>query len=196
MFLRTDEEQETADAMTVAAEFAARTVSDVWLWRWVVIALHSAAQGAMVLSLRHGNGLLALDDETYAKWMDAHEKGLPYPEERLDTYLGLYRKVKHRQWGSIGGNTPFAPQGTEGGDIKRLNEIRNDFIHFTPKGWSLEVNGLPRICQSVARLIGFLAIETQNIFWHSEDARVALSGAHSAFTTEMRRLHEQYAGRV
>lgn len=74
MYLRTNEEFETANAMKMAAQFAEGLESDPYLWRWVIIALHSAAQGVMVLSLRHGNGLLALSDESYAAWMAAYEK--------------------------------------------------------------------------------------------------------------------------
>lgn len=160
MYLHTDEEFEAANAMTMAAQFALSIEIDPHLWRWAVIALHSAAQGAMVLSLRHGNGLLALTDKSYSAWMAAYEKNEIPPPDKLDTYLNLYKKVKHREIGQFGGNTRFSPFGTEGGDIKRLNSLRNEFIHFTPKIWSLEFTGLPRICLSVARLISFLALET------------------------------------
>lgn len=122
----------------------------------------------MVLSLRHGNGLAALSEDSYAEWMDAYEKGGPYPDEKLDSYLNLYKKVKSKDYGGLGGNKRFIPKGTQGRNIKRLNAIRNDFIHFTPKGWSLEVDGLPQICLDSIRLIEFLGWESENIFWHSQ----------------------------
>ena len=55
MYLNTDEEAETANAVKMAAQFAERINEDPHLWRWSVIAMHNAAQGCMVLSLRHGN---------------------------------------------------------------------------------------------------------------------------------------------
>lgn len=200
MYLRTDEELEAANAMHMTAEFAYGLEANLHLWRWVIIALHNAAQGIMVLSLRHGNGLLALTDESYAAWMSAYEKNeTPPPEkldtpppEKLDTYLNLYKKVKHKECGQIGGNSRFIPHGSEGGDIKRLNSLRNDFIHFTPKGWSLEVNGLPRICLATARLVSFLALETTNVFWHSAEARQRLFEAHEKFSVSMRLLQVNY----
>lgn len=188
MYLRTDEEVETANAMQMAAQFATKLPEDLQMWRWVIIALHSAAQGVMVLSLRHGNGLLALSDESYSAWMTAYEKNENPPPEKLDSYLNLYKKVKHKEWGQIGGNQRFVPKGSEGGDIKRLNSLRNQFIHFTPKGWSLEVDGLPSIALATAHLISFLALETANIFWHSQEAREQLSDAHARFTDVMRQL--------
>ncbi|RPJ47240.1 MAG: hypothetical protein EHM16_06650 [Betaproteobacteria bacterium] len=193
MYLRTDEEFEAANAMEMATQFASKLTEDLHQWRWVIIALHNAAQGVMVLSLRHGNGLLALSDESYAAWMTAYEKNEPPPPEKLDSYLNLYKKVKHKQWGQVGGNARFIPTGTEGGDIRRLNSLRNEFIHFTPKGWSLEVTGLPRISLATARLVSFLALETTNVFWHSPEARARLAAAHARFVEYMLQLRTLYA---
>jgi len=192
MFLHTDEEIEAANAMRMAAQFASKVAEDVHLWRWVIIALHNAVQGVMVLSLRHGNGLLALTDKSYSAWMAAYERNEPPPREMLDSYLNLYKKVKHKQRGQVGGNTRFVPNGTEDGDIKRLNSLRSEFIHFTPKGWSLEVGGLPRIALAAARLVSFLALETTNVFWHAPDARERLAAAHAAFNASMLQLQTLY----
>ena len=193
MYLRTDEEAEAANAVKMAAQFADSAHEDPHLWRWIIIAMHNAAQGVMVLSLRHGNGLLALTDECYAAWMQAHEKHEAPPPEKLDSYLNLYKKVKHTQWGQIGSNKRFVATGSEGTDIKRLNSLRNDFIHFTPKGWSLEVDGLPRICLSTARLISFLALESQNVFWHAEESRNMLEQSLTEFSKSMNELQARYA---
>jgi len=146
MYLRTDEEAEAVEALCMASRVADYLEREASYWRWVIIALHNAVQGFMVLSLRHGNGLAALSDKSYSEWMEAHEKGAPYPEEMLDSYPNLYKKVKSKNYGEIGGNQRFTPQGSEGKSIKKLNSLRNDFIHFTPKGWSLEIDGLPTIC--------------------------------------------------
>jgi len=193
MYLRTDEEAEAANAMQMAARFSDDLERDARLWRWVIIALHNAAQGVMVLSLRHGNGLLALTDECFKQWMEAHENRTPYPEEKLDSYLNLYKKVKHTETGRIGGNQRFVAKGAEGGHIKRLNTLRNEFIHFTPKGWSLEVNGLPQICCDVSRLISFLGWETHNVLWHSGQSKAEAMAAHGQFVNAMQRLDQHYA---
>ena len=193
MYLQTDEEREAANAMQMAAWLASGLAEAPHLWRWAIIALHTAAQGVMVLSLRHGNGLLALSEESYSAWMAAYEKNETPPPEKLDNYPNLYNKVKHKEWGQVGGNMRFVPTGAEGGDIKRLNSLRNEFIHFTPKGWSLEVDGLPRIALATARLISFLALETTNVFWHTPEVRERLLEAHASFVTSMRNLQALYA---
>ena len=118
MYLRTDEELETVNALKMAAQFASKIHEDVHLWRWTIIALHNAAQGAMVLSLRHGNGLLALSDKCATAWMQAYEKDEAYPPEKLDSYLGLYKKIRHSKTGQIAGNKQFVPNTLEEADIK------------------------------------------------------------------------------
>jgi len=192
MYLDTDEEQEVSNALQMAARFSEGLEAEPHLWRWVIIALHNAVQGMMVLSLRHGNGFLALTDKCCQEWMDAHQNGTPYPPEKLDRFEKLYDKVKHREIGSIGGNQPFVPQGTEGKNIKRLNRFRNKFIHFTPQGWSLELDGLPQICCDCARLISFLGWQTQNVFWHSDAAKGASQESLGRFLQSMQRLKEGY----
>ena len=39
----------------------------------------------------------------------------------------------------------FKPTGTQGASMKVLNDVRNDFIHFTPKGWSLDLSDSPQL---------------------------------------------------
>lgn len=193
MYLRTDEESEVANALRLAARLAAELEADPMLWRWIIIAIHNAAQGMMVLSLRHGNGFLALTDECFKATMEAHNNDSQHPPQKLDTYMNLYNKVKSPNTGQVGGNKRFVPSGTQGSSIKRLNSFRNEFSHFTPKGWSLELDGLPRICRDVASLISFLGWRTQNVFWHDDQAREEARVSTETFVLLMNRLERHYA---
>jgi hypothetical protein len=193
MYLRIDEESEVANALRMAARLAAEVEADPALWRWIIIALHNAAQGMMVLSLRHGNDILTLSDECFKATMEAHDSNLPPPLQKLDTYLNLYAKVKSPNTGQVGGNKRFSPEGTQGTSIKRLNNLRNEFSHFTPKGWSLELNGLPGICRDVTALISFLGWQTQNVLWKDEQAREYSQTSADAFVVTMNPLERHYA---
>ena len=194
MYYRTDEETEAADALAVAARFAGELASDMRMWRWIIIALHNAVQGFMVLSLRHGNGLLALTDDSAAEWLKAYEQDAKeFPNEQLDSYLGLYKKVKSSKWGTVGGNRRFVPQGTQGRSIRKLNRIRNDFIHFTPKGWSLELAGLPQISLDALAVVSFLGWETTNIHWHDEEPLARSKAAYETLRATLAPLSVVYA---
>ena len=192
MYLRTDEEAEAADAICMASRLSDGLERDIRLWRWVVIALHNAVQGFMVLSLRHGSGLAALSDKSSTEYMEALDTCGPYPQEKLDSYLNLYRKVKSKKHGEIGGNTRFVPSSTEGKNIKRLDTIRNALIHFTPKGWSLDVDGLPQICLDSSRIIAFLGWETENTVWNHPNYREQAQLCCAKFKTQMGHLKRLY----
>lgn len=197
MYYRTDEETEAADALTVSARFAPELASDMRMWRWVIIALHNGVQGFMVLSLRHGNGLLALTDESAAAWLKAYEEDAnEFPPEQLDSYLGLYKKIKNSKWGTVGGNQRFVPQGTQGRSIRKLNRIRNEFIHFTPKGWSLELAGLPQICLDALAVVSSLGWETTNIHWHDDEPLAQSKAAHEKLCATLTRLSALYASQA
>lgn len=192
-YYQTDEELEAAEALSFAARTAASLGKDPRMWRWVIIALHNAVQGFMVLSLRHGNGLLALTQKSAGEWLAAYGANTGvYPEEQLDKYLSLYKKVKSQTYGAIGGNKPFKPIGTEGKSIRQLNSLRNQFIHFTPKGWSLEISGLPRIGKDCLRLVAFLGWETPNILWHRSIALRRAKAAHKRMLSTLLRLERAY----
>jgi hypothetical protein len=165
-FLRTSEHEEAVRSLEWA-EIQARGLSaDPYLWKWVFIALHNAAQGFMVLALWNGNGLLALRPRVAEKWLKAYESGGQFPTEKLDEFLSLYAKVKDRfNFNTIGAG-PFPSNESIDASFQRLNEIRNDFTHFTPKGWSLELAGLPNICLDVLLLIEHFGWETTAVLWH------------------------------
>jgi hypothetical protein len=194
MYYCTDEETEAAEALCMAARFAEQAAADIRMWRWLIIALHNAVQGFMVLSLRHGNGLAALTEKSAAAWLAAYKaNATTYPDEQLDSYLSLYKKVKSTEYGTICGNQNFVPRGSQGLSIKRLNSIRNNFVHFTPKGWSLELAGLPRICLDVLALLSFLGWETSNIVWYDEEALEYAKSSFESLTSTMKSLESAYA---
>ncbi|MCZ2074154.1 MAG: hypothetical protein LC130_04035 [Bryobacterales bacterium] len=168
-YLRTDEAEEAVSSLEATAEFLQMTRSDLYRWKWVILALHSAAQGFMVLALRGGTGLLALQDDVAAAWLTAYENEKPYPTEKLDSFLNLYKKVKSDRARLFSHSRSFVPKGTEGRSIRKLNNLRNEFIHFTPKGWSLELAGLPRVCAETLNMIEFLHRESGNILLHDEN---------------------------
>ena len=168
----------------MVSESVARAKTDIYRWKWALVALHSAVQGFMVLALRGGNGLAALKDDVAAAWLEAYEKQQPLPEERLDSYENLYKKIKSDRMLMYGHSKTFVPTGSQGGSINKLNDLRDDFIHFVPKGWSLEVTGLPRLFGDCLDVIEFLGWESGNVLWHEAElesrAKVAMASARAA----------------
>ena len=167
MYLRTDEELETVDAIRMALRFAEEVRCDNTRWKWVIIALHNATQGMMVLALKRKDRANVFSRNDADKVRVAREtRSLPPPDPYLDKFINLYDKVKLIR----GAGSYFLSPELDADDLKRLNDIRNVFIHFTPKSWSLELAGLPRFCLVATRLIAFLGWETDSVFWYSDQA--------------------------
>ncbi len=167
-YLRTDEAEEALSALEALGEFLPAAHRDPYRWKWALLALHNALQGFMVLALRGSNGLAALRDDVAEEWLKAHEAGGPYPSERLDSFQGLYAKIKGDRMRVFGHSKPFAPKGSQGRSVKLLNSLRDEFIHFTPKGWSLELSGLPKMCLDCLDVIEFLYRDSGNVVLYEE----------------------------
>ena len=187
-YLRTDEQEEAVRSLEFA-EVQARTLStDAYAWKWVLIALHNAAQGFMVLALWNGNGLLAMRPKVAKKWLEAYRSGGPYPADKLDEFLNLYVKSKDPANFHTVGAGPFVPIGSHDLSMSQLNEFRNTFTHFTPKGWSLELAGLPLICLDVLQVMNFLGLQTTAVLWYKPTRRSRAERALKRMTKTLQRL--------
>jgi len=196
LWLRTDETEEAISSLEMLAETAPSLVLDTYRWKWVFISTHNALQGFMVLALRHGNGLLALKDEIAAQWQKAYREGGKYPVEKLDNFTNLYKKVKSVRMMCYVHSRKFKATQDHNRAVKKLNELRNDFIHFVPKGWSLELTGLPEICLRCLEVIEFLGWESGNIILNEEvqqrRAMLALKKAKNVLT-DIKQKYEEAA---
>lgn len=192
-WLRTDEQEEAIFALEAVAEWSKRLEKEIGYWRWVVLALHNAAQGLMVLALRGSDGLQPLRNDIAAKWLTAHREGGPYPVEKLDAFLNLYKKVQSDKMRySVHSKNVVAPPA-QGRSMRKLNALRNEFVHFSPKSLSLEVSGLPQICLDCLALVEFLAWECGNIVWHAEGHRVRGQAAIASARHHFKTLERSYA---
>lgn len=191
-WLRTDEALEAVFSLEMVCDQLPQTRHNVHYWKWIIIALHNAVQGYMVLALQGSDSLNILNKECRQQWIAAYKsRSAVFPPRRLDDFLNLYKKIKkgrkayeeHTLRGRplqgtekapmlmYVGSKPFKPQGTQTESVKLLNELRNDFIHFLPQGWSLEVSGLPQMVKDCVDIIDFLAFECGNVIWHNSALR-------------------------
>lgn len=168
-WLRTDESQQAILALQIVGEHLPRVTEDPHHWCWVIVALHNCLQGFMVLALRGSNGLNVLTDKCAKEWMEAYERGdTAFPESRLASLLTLYKRIKSDRMRIYTHSRPFEPTGTQEQSVKTLNDRRNEVIHFAPKGWSLEVTGLPQIVEDCLGIVEFLAFHSANVIWQDE----------------------------
>jgi hypothetical protein len=169
LWLQTDELEEFISALEFSAEILPATAENTLKWKWVIIALHNAVQGVCVCALRGADtsGISVLDKETGAAawhWLDVESRKPnpgPSPREKLASTMELYKRVKRARYLEH----PLLKNTARDKDILQLNSLRNQFIHFVPQGWSIELSGMPRIVGSVCDCIKHLAINFPT-FWH------------------------------
>lgn len=192
-YLRTSEHEEAVRSLEWAEIQARGLATDPYAWKWVLVALHNATQGFMVLALWNGNGLLTLRPRVAEKWLKAYQNGGPFPAQKLDEFLSLYAKVKDGSNFHTIGAGPYKPNLTADRSLELLNEVRNEFIHFTPKGWSLELAGLPTLGLDALGLIEFLGWQSTAITWyrrvHQVRAKRALKRLRKTLNTVQAESH-------
>ena len=91
----------------------------------------------MVIALTRSDSFGATDVKQEKAWREAYAKGNPLPtdQEKLLSFLDLYDKIKRKGMLPYSSAERFVPGGSQGRSMKKLNFIRNEFVHFTPKGW-------------------------------------------------------------
>jgi hypothetical protein len=194
IYLRTDEQVEATASLETAGESAARVANDVYQWRWVVLALHNALQGFMVIALRGSDGLAVLPDRVAAEWLRAYHAKQPPPQEKLDSFLRLYAKIKGPRIRQFIHSVPFRPGNSHDWSVKKLNALRNQFIHFLPLSWSLEVSGLPRIALDCVDLVEFLGWRCGNVHWNESSVEQRAKSSTQALRAELSALVSKYGG--
>lgn len=163
-WLRTDERKEAAKGLEFLIHALNLSKQDIYYWKWVIIGLHNTVQSFIVCSISGTAGIGALKKEVAIKILKEMESDTrTYIEPKLDYFPGLYDKMKKQ--------LSFSPGKTIDKSIVRLNIFRNDFIHFTPKGWSLELAGLPDISRDCLKVIEFLGWNPGHMHWHQEKMR-------------------------
>ena len=179
-------------SLEAAQEFCAGVTVDAHRWKWVLMAVHSAVQGFMALALEQGNALAVMKDQVAAKWLKAHESEAPYPEEQMDFFLSLYEKVKSDQVCRYVDSKRFIPGASHDLSMKKLNELRNGFVHFSPKVWSIELAGLPSICLDCLDVVQFLGWNSGTIIWHDAELSRRAETALAVLRAELSAISKFY----
>jgi hypothetical protein len=145
-YVRFDEIEDvlaSADLVALTAPLVRKRPS---YWKWVIVGTHNALQGAMVCSLADTTGTAVLTPNSATQmlaWLSNREarSGKP-PRERLAEFDVLLDRCLDTH----PNHDPLVLTPEQLRDVRRLHhEFRNNFAHFTPKGWSIEKEGLPRI---------------------------------------------------
>lgn len=160
-WIETNEASDVAGSIRHVIRSADRVGQDPQEWKWVVLALHSALQGACVCHLTgSAQPVGAVTEKNAADWLAYFDATRTNPEtKRPKTQLmslpELLKAVREPYSAGDRSNAEgVALSDSEFAWLKNFHkDIRNQFVHFAPMGWSIEVSGIPEIAKLIARAI-------------------------------------------
>jgi hypothetical protein len=150
-YARFSEEWNALDYLEKTIEFIHRAQRHPTDWKWVILSLHGALYGFMICALkgtdpgrvcepdRHGNPRL-ISFGRALKWCQD-------PTHMIMTTATKVLKLSEDQERSLG--------------VLRTH-FRNEFAHYRPSLWSIELHGLPQMVIDGLEVTRFLALESGN----------------------------------
>jgi hypothetical protein len=155
-WLRIDERGNAIDSLEMAGVFLEQ-IPPLIKWKWVIIAMQQALYGFAILAIKG----------TYPRKRVMGKDG-----KRLITIWEALRRCEDPQWMKQHRDSKVLARTQEEATAIRflVSEFRNNFEHFQPAAWSIEVSGMPRVVNHVIHVIRFLALESNNVLLGLIDA--------------------------
>ena len=180
-WIRVDEDDDVIASLRHVLLCKTHIAADPLTWKWYALALHSAIQGACVCHLvTTTTPMGAVTRKNAAEWANYSEELRSNPEAKSPrTYLMEFPELLKaiRKPNSAGDGRTGSEIQLSDSDLNWLqrfhDEIRNQFTHFEPRAWSLEVSGLPGLASTGCRIIsdiaaGGWAFRHKDAAWHCE----------------------------
>ena len=158
-YLKLRGETNALDFLEKASQFIKQTENDHRAWKWVIIALHGALYG-FAICVCQGSTPNNVTTETkrgdkligFCEAIERCQKLTKLP--RLATARALVLTDDQRQ------SMEFLTK-----------ELRNNFEHYIPRFWSIELHGMPKIAIDVLDVLRFLALDSGTLLCLNEKER-------------------------
>lgn len=143
-WIRFDELTNALDYLEKCYYFLKSVESKPENWKWVVITLHSVLYGFAISACKGMNS-----DSVVSRTKKGYERLIDFDE--------AIKRCLDPLWMNVNINyQKFELSSNQQNSIRKLHKVlRNNFEHFTPKSWSIELHYLPDMvydCFEVLRL--------------------------------------------
>jgi hypothetical protein len=147
-YLRIEEHTNALNYLMMLHQFVLKVKEDPFYWKWIMITLHGAIYGFAVSTIR-GTDAESVTTNT--------RKG-----ERLISFNEALRRCQNKSWMQYALlNETLILSESQKKSIRKMKDIfRNEFMHFKPKGWSIELHFFIKITLDCLDVIRFLGIQT------------------------------------
>ena len=165
-FVNFDERRDVLLSLEHCAMSLQQTNQSEGAWKWVVLSLHSALQGAMVCHLSGTTQIGALSEESIKEQLEWHNRNRRGEIERIpdgvDEFDFPKTRIKYKKdyppnpkvasplqllkrlgrldirAETAGGAILIANQQKK--SFGKFNALRNDFVHFSRRAWDIEID--------------------------------------------------------
>jgi len=148
IYLRLTEEINAIDYLEKAYYFIKQTNTDNMSWKWVAISFFGALYGFAICACRGTDSNNVIKKKTsFLITFDEAINNCQNPEIMNMTIKSKCLVLSNRQKESI---------------LQLKSQLRNNFEHYKPCDWLIEIHGFPLIILDVLDIIEFLALEAGN----------------------------------
>jgi hypothetical protein len=117
-------------------------------WKWMILAAHNGLQGALVCAIKDTSNTNILEKASATKVLNYLERlEGERPQEKLADFVTLLKRYRKK----------YPCHGITTEQLRLIHELhknfRNNFAHFIPTGWLIEVAILPAVIESALNLI-------------------------------------------
>jgi hypothetical protein len=177
-WVRYDEYEDVLTSTDLLALVAPKLRKQTSSWKWMILAAHNGLQGALVCAVKDTSNTNVLENGSAAKMLN-YLKTLEgeRPLARLTDFATLLKRYRKKY--------PSNDITTE--QLKLIQKLhkqfRNNFAHFVPTGWLIEVALLPPIIESAVKLIESAMQQPQVLIHLSDNQNRRLAKNISAIRT-------------
>jgi len=150
-FFRFDTEENAIDFLEKAIFFRQESETNPKNYKWVAISLFGALYGFAVCASRGtSNNIVCY------KYNNGEAR-----LKNFDDIMKLCKNKGHMKMTPHSKHLVLTREQDKAINILK-NEIRNKFEHFSPKGWSIQIELMRKIIPEIMAVLHFLALETGN----------------------------------
>lgn len=172
-YFHIDEKSNAVDYLHRAAQFSRETITDDFAWKWFMISLHSALYNFMLLAIQRTD-LSGIWVEPEICTPDGY---VDDNKNKLVSFLQAYQRIQEdRRMHPFVNSRTFQAEERHNSAVRQLNDkLRNEFMHFHPKGWSIQKAYMAEIVPPIIEIIDFLISRSGNIHLDEEDVQQVTS---------------------
>lgn len=189
VYLHTDNDVEILKTFEMVLSHM-QAIADPYQWKWVITGWHSILQNAMVLALCQGNDFQVYLADGKASTRDifqqiCNDDFSSINKLQLPSFMALYRAIRETR--------AFSPSDACSTAIDRLHQLRNDFMHYHPVGWSLQVDGLPEWILASSELMDHFLASGEVVRWYDERDEMAFRERYAEFQDRLHGVMSVYS---